>query len=82
MEITAIKACYRIDNKPHIQPIVKSYIFNIMPESSSSFYSLNMANQINLNHVLKSANLVNQCEARFTDSYDIMVPINPNIIAS
>ena len=39
-----------------------------------------MANHINLNHVLKAANLVDQCEARFTDSYDIMVPINPDII--
>ena len=41
-----------------------------------------MANHMNLNHVLKPANLVNLCEARFTDSYDIMVPINPDIIES
>ena len=39
-----------------------------------------MANHTNLNHELMSTNLVNQCASRFTGSYDIMVPINPDII--
>ena len=41
-----------------------------------------MENNMNLNQELKPTNLVNLCEARFTDSYDIMVPINPDIIVS
>jgi hypothetical protein len=46
------------------------------------FIELNMEINMNLNQALKQANLVNLCGARFTDSYDIMVPINPDIIVS
>ena len=39
-----------------------------------------MANHANLNHVRTSANIVKQCATRFTGFYDILVPINPDII--